>query len=111
MIFHPSLSIVNHANQILHNAPEHSLPFSDQSLYNIIFEGTWVPLPYTYNALKTLRTCHGSIFQLDQVKILHFLLSKPWKDPDDPEPLHRVWWDLERERKSEEAKMDLLAFD
>ncbi|KAG5440850.1 hypothetical protein PCK2_000005 [Pneumocystis canis] len=36
--------------------PETMLNFADQSLLSYMYEEKWLPLPYIYNALKTLRT-------------------------------------------------------
>ena len=107
-IFHPH-DIVDDAIQFLDHAPENSLHFADQSMFNELFKGTWIPLPYTYNAFKSVCLNHASIFQLDQVKLLHLEGKKPWEDKDDPdEPLHRIWWDLEEQRVSEEEKAERM---
>ncbi|KAJ5162394.1 hypothetical protein N7492_007786 [Penicillium capsulatum] len=95
--------------------------FPDQELLSDVFQGQWVPLPYVYNALKTLRLpdVHGPIWQDAQVRALHYIFAtKPWheavgreceagarermRELDEP---NRWWWAanwarqrLERER-------------
>jgi len=61
------------------------MEFADQSLLSDLFRGCWVPLPYTYNALKTLRWkgVHAEIWRDDEVKNIHYILSpKPWDEMD-----------------------------
>ncbi len=77
-------------------------PFSEQDLLNEVFENRWLPLPYIYNALKTLPFQHSAMWQEDEVKNLHFILAKPWKrDLNQPESerdryyaLDKLWWEL-----------------
>ncbi|KAG2184533.1 hypothetical protein INT43_000442 [Umbelopsis isabellina] len=71
--------------------------FPDQDFLNDIFKGHWVPLPYSYNALKTLPTAHHDMWDLTDVKNIHYILTKPWDiDPNDKQdiyyPLYRLWW-------------------
>lgn len=61
-----------------------------------------------------MRACHASLWRDDEVKILYYILNKPWKsrkfDKDDiVESLHGIWWnvwaDVEREwTESEDAR-------
>ena len=81
--------------------------FADQSLLSDLFKDRWVPLPYIYNALKTLRwkNVHAPIWRDDQVKNIHYILSpKPWDD--DPQNLqdetHAWWLRATEDRRTEE---------
>ena len=77
-------------------------PFSEQDLLNEVFEHRWLPLPYIYNALKTLPFQHSTMWREEEVKNLHFILAKPWKrDLNQPESerdryyaLDKLWWEL-----------------
>lgn len=77
-------------------------PFSEQDLLNEVFEHRWLPLPYIYNALKTLPFQHSAIWRQEEVKNLHFILAKPWaRDLNQPESQHdryyaldKLWWEL-----------------
>jgi lipopolysaccharide biosynthesis glycosyltransferase len=94
--------IVNHME-----ADAVNMDFADQSLLSDLFKGCWVPLPYTYNALKTLRWegVHSEIWRDDKVKNVHYILApKPWDELDaegrntSTDPTH-VWWvDANNER-------------
>ncbi|KAH9893708.1 nucleotide-diphospho-sugar transferase [Xylariomycetidae sp. FL2044] len=84
--------------------------FFDQDLLAIVYRDRWRPISYAYNALKTLRGCHPSLWRDDDVRILHYILNKPWKsrqyDRDDiVESTHGIWWDhfagVEREWTAE----------
>ncbi len=72
--------------------------FFDQDLLAIVYRGRWKPLPYAYNALKPMRACHAGLWKDGDVKILHYILNKPWKsrtyDAEDTiESTHKLWWD------------------
>jgi lipopolysaccharide biosynthesis glycosyltransferase len=71
--------------------------FFDQDLLAIVYRNRWKPLPYTYNALKPMRACHESLWRDEDLKILHYILNKPWKSrsyaDDKVEGLHKLWWD------------------
>jgi alpha-N-acetylglucosamine transferase len=80
-------------------------PFSEQDLLNEVFAERWLPLPYIYNALKTLPFQHPKMWQSDEVKNLHYILTKPWKrDLYQPEmerdryyALDKLWWQMAAE--------------
>ena len=82
--------------------------FADQSLLSDLFRDRWVALPYTYNALKTLRwgDVHAPIWQDKRVKNIHYILSpKPWDEKvgEETDPTHQWWWTANHERlKAEE---------
>lgn len=71
--------------------------FFDQDLLAIIYRNQWKPLSYVYNALKPMRACHADLWKDDDVKILHYILNKPWKSrtygDDVIESTHKLWWD------------------
>ena len=88
-----------------------SYDFSDQSLLGDVFRGRWVPLPYIYNALKTLRWkgVHDAFWRDGEVKNVHYILSpKPFeeteKDLQDPkrDETHQWWHDVNAKRLEEE---------
>jgi len=74
-----------------------SFKFPDQDLISTFFKGKWKPLPYVYNALKTLRHSHAPLWRDEEVKCLHYVLhDKPWMSrPRDEDPyadFNRWWW-------------------
>ena len=81
--------------------------FADQSLLGDRFYGRWVGLPYTYNALKTLRWkgVHDTIWRDDEVKNVHYILSpKPWDEKleEMKDESHKWWYHMNQERLGEE---------
>ncbi|KAK4634178.1 Galactinol synthase 1 [Fulvia fulva] len=85
--------------------------FADQSLLGDLFHGRWVALPYTYNALKTLRWkgVHHQIWQDKRVKNIHYILSpKPWDESEEDKKSNGrdetfQWWhDINDRRLTEE---------
>jgi lipopolysaccharide biosynthesis glycosyltransferase len=79
--------------------------FFDQDLLAIVYRNKWKPLPYIYNALKPMRSCHGDLWKDEDVKILHYILNKPWKSrtygDDVIESTHKLWWDYYAEVEKE----------
>lgn len=85
--------------------------FADQSLLSDLFPARWVPLPYIYNALKTMRweNVHSQIWQDDKVKNMHYLLSpKPWDETPEQrgkmDPANEWWWAVNDKRHAEEKQ-------
>ncbi|KAI5927919.1 nucleotide-diphospho-sugar transferase [Camillea tinctor] len=71
----------------------------DQELLAVVYRNRWRPLPYTYNALKPMRSCHANMWRDEDVRILHYILDKPWQsryfDANDPvQSTHRLWWEF-----------------
>ena len=86
--------------------------FADQSLLSDIFWGRWVPLPYIYNALKTLRWqgVHSEIWRDDRVKNIHYILSpKPWDEKlgEERNETHAWWLRVNDERLASEREKDI----
>ncbi|KAH7909110.1 glycosyltransferase family 8 protein [Hygrophoropsis aurantiaca] len=74
--------------------------FPDQDLLSDLFKGKWKPLPWCYNALKTLMVIHKPIWRDDEIRCLHYILAdKPWQarvgldSSGDYAKSHRWWWD------------------
>ncbi|BFZ53697.1 hypothetical protein PYCC9005_000727 [Savitreella phatthalungensis] len=108
----PNQKHFNDIMEILSNATlTDSFAFADQSLLSYYFGDKWTPLPYVYNALKTLRSVHEPIWRDDKVKIVHYILSdKPWKDmlkQDSEFEPNRWWWQMNELRLRRE-QIDVL---
>ena len=75
--------------------------FPDQDLLAAFFRGRWKPLPWVYNALKTLRVTHKNLWRDDEVRCLHYIFpEKPWKarvrkgdGVDDLKEMDLWWWE------------------
>lgn len=112
----PSHETYKKIMQLLSNpASTQNYDFADQSLLSDAFPGRWVPLPYVYNALKTMRWkgVHDAIWRDEEVKNIHYILSpKPWdeseevrrENPADRDPLNERWWQITDARKEAEHK-------
>ncbi|PHH75340.1 hypothetical protein CDD82_4482 [Ophiocordyceps australis] len=113
------LQVVNPSKLLYHQILAHmdadaaNMDFADQSLLSDLYRGRWVPLPYTYNALKTMRWpgVHDAIWRDDQVKNVHYILSpKPWHELDangqwqGTDQTHLWWVNINRERKAAERE-------
>ncbi len=66
-------------------------PFAEQDYLNERYAQRWRPLPYVYNALKTLPFQHPALWDASAVKNIHFIIDKPWeKDPDPADPYYEL---------------------
>lgn len=70
---------------------------TDQDLLAHFFRGRWKPLPYVYNALKTLRIIHSPLWRDEHIKCIHYILhDKPWMQPrgtgGEYEVMNEWWW-------------------
>lgn len=52
--------------------------FAEQDFLNNYFKGKWKSLPYTFNAQKRIKTHHPSLWNLEDVFVIHFVDEKPW---------------------------------
>jgi lipopolysaccharide biosynthesis glycosyltransferase len=70
--------------------------FPDQDLLAAFFKGKWKPLPWCYNALKTLRVIHKPLWRDEEIRCLHYVLhDKPWHQrvaEGDYAELNEWWW-------------------
>ncbi|TPX13976.1 uncharacterized protein E0L32_005676 [Thyridium curvatum] len=111
------LQVVNPSRAIFDEIVEYmednaaALDFADQSLLSTLYKGRWVPLPYVYNALKTLRWpgVHDAIWRDGSVKNVHYILTpNPWDELDaegnstSADEAHLWWADVNKERKAAE---------
>ncbi|KAH7068124.1 glycosyl transferase family protein-like protein [Paraphoma chrysanthemicola] len=112
-VVNPSAAVYNLILEQLSNPSSMDYDFADQSLLGDLFNGRWVALPYTYNALKTLRSkgVHHQIWRDDEVKNVHYILSpKPWDEEKGKcsQEIHEWWWDVNAERLEEEKKSGIV---
>jgi lipopolysaccharide biosynthesis glycosyltransferase len=90
--------------------------FAEQDLLCNFFKGKWKPIPWCYNALKTLRVIHKPLWRDEEIRCLHYILhDKPWLDRVGEkgtgglyEDVNRWWWEsfekLGEEMKPEDPK-------
>jgi lipopolysaccharide biosynthesis glycosyltransferase len=94
LVVNPSLKIFSQIRTAI-NTPKlvNKYDFPDQGLLSDIYAGRWVPLPYIYNALKTMRWegIHSTIWRDDCVKVVHYIFAnKPWNHLAEPTPDERT---------------------
>ena len=80
-VFRPSASIeekVLGAFQTATLTHLKSLKFPDQDFLNEVFAGDWDSLHWSCNALKTWRYWHGNFWRDREVRVLHYIVDKPW---------------------------------
>ena len=109
-VVNPSMSLYDQIQAHLATPETMNYDFADQSLLSSLFAGRWVPLPYVYNALKTLRDIHKPIWRDTEIKNLHYILSpKPWDETEgkEMEETHKWWWHLNRESLNLERDNDI----
>ncbi|KUJ21540.1 nucleotide-diphospho-sugar transferase, partial [Mollisia scopiformis] len=92
--------------------------FPDQDFLAEYFKGRWQSVGWQYNALKTMRYWHKSMWQDEEVRNLHYIVDKPWSRRVGGDGVagylgrdgitHQWWWDeyerweTERQQKGEE---------
>jgi hypothetical protein len=73
-------------------------PFAEQDFLNEFYRDRWRPLPYVYNALKTLPHQHPSVWDPTAVKNIHYIIDKPWEKPLDSGDryfeVNQLWWSV-----------------
>ena len=73
-------------------------PFAEQDFLNEYYDQRWQPLPYVYNALKTLPFQHPAMWDASAVKNIHYIIDKPWEKALDPADryyaVNKLWWDV-----------------
>ncbi|KAL4953347.1 nucleotide-diphospho-sugar transferase [Aspergillus filifer] len=119
LVVRPSLTAYKQIQTYLSSpAKLEKYTFPDQELLSEAFKDRWVPLPYIYNALKTMRdeNVHGMIWRDEQVKNVHYIFAvKPWqaeppvqeeleKEGGKGDVLNRWWWEVNYERRALEKE-------
>jgi hypothetical protein len=113
-VVNPSKAVYDLILQHLESDAVIDMDFADQSLLSDLFRGCWVPLPYIYNALKTLRWegVHAEIWRDEKVKNVHYILApKPWDEMDaagnniSEDPSHAWWVSANQERLALEKEI------
>ncbi|KAL4866637.1 hypothetical protein BDV12DRAFT_131544 [Aspergillus spectabilis] len=113
LVVNPSLASFARIQSLL-DTPEkvNSYTFPDQELLSEAFKDRWVPLPYVYNALKTMRAegVHSAIWRDQEVKNVHYIFAvKPWQEQPPREGpgmdvLNGWWWEANWERQALERE-------
>ncbi|WVF70776.1 hypothetical protein IAT40_005570 [Kwoniella sp. CBS 6097] len=79
VILHPSKTTLQQIIHHLNTSPTIAqVQFADQDVMAEVFRGRWKPLPWWCNALKTLRAVHKDVWRDEEVRLIHYILDKPW---------------------------------
>ncbi|KAF9787043.1 nucleotide-diphospho-sugar transferase [Thelephora terrestris] len=108
VVLQPSAEVMAGLTEFLSTSPLVStFRFPDQDLLATFYEGRWKPLPWCFNALKTLRKLHQPLWRDGEIRCLHYILAvKPWqtKVVDEWEKeMHQWWWDRLSQEGDEET--------
>lgn len=118
-LFHPSWMLWESINEYFYASSklgEYSFP--DQDFLVTFFQGRFASIPWGWNAVKTMAYRHEGLWAPDQVKIVHYIVDKPWAKAThrgDKEvgfsgkdgPLHAAWWEAFEEWKGEMERRGL----
>lgn len=111
-LYHPSEILWKKMHNMFLTSPELStFKFPDQDFLASMFCGRWRPLPWEYNALKTMKQWHTNIWSDEEVKGLHYIVDKPWEKRVASDGLgghmgrdgvtHKWWWNVWYEWRSQ----------
>ena len=79
-LYHPSEELWNSMMDHFNTSSKLSTyQFPDQDFMADYFHNKWLPLPWRYNALKTMKQWHTNIWRDNEVCGLHYIVDKPWQ--------------------------------
>ncbi|GMK54970.1 hypothetical protein CspeluHIS016_0200260 [Cutaneotrichosporon spelunceum] len=79
VVLHPRPALMEELEEHLRTSPTvATAQFPDQEVLADVFRGRWRVLPWWANALKTLRAVHKPLWLDKEVRLLHYILEKPW---------------------------------
>jgi hypothetical protein len=121
VVLRPSQQLSQGVYRFLQTSPlVPTFSFPDQDLLAEYFKGKWKPIPWCYNALKTLRNIHKPLWRDEEVRCLHYILAdKPWKkrvskdanDEDGFLELNLWWWDAFDKLAEDLKQIDPVAWE
>ena len=80
IVYHPSSELWTSMMDHFQQSPKlSSYQFPDQDFMSDYFHARWLPLPWRYNALKTMKQWHTNVWRDDEVCGLHYIVDKPWQ--------------------------------
>ena len=77
-VFKPSAMLRDRILRAFQSADHANYKFTDQAFLFDCFRDRWTPLTWQYNALKPLRPWHPNIWRDEEVKVIHYVMDKPW---------------------------------
>lgn len=103
-VFHPTPGLWGEMLELFNTTPLLStFKFPDQDFLALFFRDKWLALGWQYNAIKTMRYWHPSIWRDESVVCLHYIVDKPWAKRVGADGVagykgldgetHRWWWE------------------
>lgn len=104
-IFHPTPELWNSMLEYFNTTDKLSTyQFPDQDFLADYFRNRLMPMPWQFNAIKTMRYWHENIWRDEEVVCLHYIVDKPWVKRVGADGVagykgldgetHRWWWDV-----------------
>ena len=79
-VYHPSKQLWDRMLHFFNTTPLlKEFVFPDQDFIIHFFRNKWMSLGWQYNALKTMRYWHPGMWRDDEVRVLHYIVDKPWE--------------------------------
>ena len=95
-LFHPNKEVFQEMLNCLNQWDLNQFPFADQCFLNKFYRNKWKSLPSIYNSLKTFSLTHPNLWDTSKIKIIHYILVKPWETTDSSnqiyEKVNELWW-------------------
>lgn len=124
-IFHPSTQLWDSMLGYFNDTENLSTyQFPDQDFLADYFYNRLQPMPWQFNAIKTMRYWHTNIWRDDEVVCLHYIVDKPWVKRVGEDGIagykgldgdtHRWWWDafgeweVQRKKDGEDEVLELV---
>lgn len=102
VILNPSKSLSASITRFLYTSNKISeWAFPDQDLLSEFFKGKWRPIPWYFNALRSLYSIHPQLWRNSEIRCLHYIFAdKPWQARITPpgsdkgfDVMNRWWWE------------------
>ena len=115
-LFRPSSQLWDRMMTYFDTCPDlEKLKFPDQDFLSDFFHNKWTAVGWQYNALKTMRYTHPSMWRDGEVRCLHYIVDKPWTKRIGSDGIagyqgqdgetHRWWWDEYAAWRSEQQEL------
>ncbi|CAG8792340.1 15476_t:CDS:2, partial [Dentiscutata erythropus] len=120
IILHPSKSKFNKIYDcIINYENSDKLIFLEQDLLNEIYKRNWIGLPYIYNALKPLCKYYSLIWLDNDLKNVHYIINKLWKEnfnnvremrmDERRDILNNWWWKVYQDEELENGDFEVVS--
>lgn len=102
VILNPSKNLSASITRFLYTSDKISeWTFPDQDLLSEYFKGKWRPIPWYFNALRSLHSVHPVLWRENEIRCLHYIFAdKPWHTRITPsgcdkgfDVMNRWWWE------------------